>query len=146
VLAGRPGNAEPLSEVGRLFGRLAHLLDAVEDRHEDEASGAWNPITATGTPLTEVRRLCDDAVHGIRLALRDVEFTDGALAHRLLVHELPRSVDRAFGAGGARCRHTEGRRGAGNGFGARVAQHGDQPPRSPWVTRDPLGPPEHADA
>jgi hypothetical protein len=29
VLAGRPGNRAPLEEAGRLFGRLAHLLDAV---------------------------------------------------------------------------------------------------------------------
>lgn len=98
VLAGRPANAEPLAEAGRLFGRLAHLLDAVEDRHADAASGAWNPLTATGTSLAEVRRLADDALHGIRLALREAEFTDGKLAHLLLVHELRRSVDRAFGA------------------------------------------------
>ena len=105
VLAGRPENAEPLAEVGRLFGRLAHLLDAVEDLERDRASGTWNPITATGTPLAEVRRLCDDAVHGVRLALRDVRFVDGRLAHRLLVHELPRSVDRAFRATGGACGH-----------------------------------------
>ncbi|MFJ3233267.1 DUF5685 family protein [Streptomyces sp. NPDC086787] len=97
LLAGRPGNAEPLAEAGRLFGRLAHLLDAVEDREADTASGAWNPLTATGTSLTEARRLADDALHGIRLALREAEFTDGRLAHQLLVHELGRSVDRAFG-------------------------------------------------
>ncbi|MFD7436671.1 DUF5685 family protein [Streptomyces sp. NPDC059861] len=103
VLAGRPGNAEPLAEAGRLFGRLAHLLDAVEDRETDAASGAWNPLTATGTSLTEARRLAGDAVHGIRLALREVEFSDGRLAHRLLVHELPASVDRAFGT--ASCGH-----------------------------------------
>ncbi|AQS70357.1 hypothetical protein B1H29_28810 [Streptomyces pactum] len=96
-LAGRPHNAEPLAEAGRLFGRLAHLLDAVEDRETDAASGAWNPLTATGTPLTEARRLADDAVHGVRLALRAVEFGDGRLVHRLLVHELGNSVDRAFG-------------------------------------------------
>ncbi|MEU6282930.1 DUF5685 family protein [Streptomyces sp. NPDC047028] len=102
VLAGRPGNAGPLAEAGRLFGRLAHLLDAVEDRDADAASGAWNPLTATGTSLPEARRLADDALHGIRLALREAEFTDGALVHRLLVHELRRSVDRAFGAGHAR--------------------------------------------
>ncbi|MFI8305643.1 DUF5685 family protein [Streptomyces sp. NPDC085927] len=96
VLAGRVHNAGPLAEAGRLFGRLAHLLDAVEDREADAASGAWNPLTATGTPLTEARRLADDAVRGIRLALRETEFTDGGLAHRLLVHELPNSVDRAF--------------------------------------------------
>ncbi|MFH9467042.1 DUF5685 family protein [Streptomyces clavifer] len=103
VLAGRPQNAVPLGEAGRLFGRLAHLLDAVEDREADAASGAWNPLTATGTPLTEARRLCDDALHGVRLAMRDAQFTDGRLAHVLLVHELRRSVDRAFGS--AACAH-----------------------------------------
>ncbi|WP_181139074.1 DUF5685 family protein [Streptomyces sp. Ru72] len=107
VLAGRPGNAAPLAEAGRLFGRLAHLLDAVEDREADAASGGWNPLAATGTSLEEARRLADDALHGIRLALREVAWGsgafpeghsgDGRLAHVLLVHELRRSVDRAFG-------------------------------------------------
>ncbi|MFC7306952.1 DUF5685 family protein [Streptomyces monticola] len=104
-LAGRPANAAPLAEAGRLFGRLAHLLDAVEDREADAASGAWNPLTATGTSLAEARRLADDALHGMRLALRDAEFTDARLAHTLLVHELPRSVDRAFGTG--TCAHQQ---------------------------------------
>ncbi|MFE7465883.1 DUF5685 family protein [Streptomyces sp. NPDC057499] len=97
VLAGKPRNAEPLAEAGRLFGRLAHLLDAVEDQAADAASGAWNPLTATGTSRAEARRLCDDALRGVRLALRDAEFTDARLAHVLLAHELRRSVDRAFG-------------------------------------------------
>ncbi|MEU0088222.1 DUF5685 family protein [Streptomyces sp. NPDC006274] len=97
VLAGRPENAAPLAEAGRLFGRLAHLLDAVEDQRADAASGAWNPLTATGTPLAEARRLADDALHGIRLALRDAHFTDDRLVHVLLAHELRTSVDRAFG-------------------------------------------------
>ncbi len=97
ALSGRPGNAAPLAEAGRLFGRLAHLLDAVEDLDADRASGAWNPLTVTGTDRAEVRRLCDDAVHGVRLALRDATFEDAALVHTLLVHELGRSVDRVFG-------------------------------------------------
>ncbi|WP_351232994.1 DUF5685 family protein [Streptomyces sp. NPDC002133] len=97
VLAGRPQNVAPLAEAGRLFGRLAHLLDAVEDREADAASGAWNPLTVTGTSLAEARRLADDALHGIRLALRDAEFVDDKLLHVLLAHELRRSVDRAFG-------------------------------------------------
>ncbi|WP_079407808.1 DUF5685 family protein [Streptomyces sp. 3211] len=103
-LAGRPGNAPALAEAGRYFGRLAHLLDAVEDQGADAVAGAWNPLTATGTPLIEARRLCDDALHGIRLALREVEFADAGLAHRLLVHELRTSVDRAFGT--SSCGHT----------------------------------------
>ncbi|MEU7064858.1 DUF5685 family protein [Streptomyces sp. NPDC046161] len=114
VLAGRPGNAAALAEAGRYFGRLAHLLDAVEDQAADAATGAWNPLTATGTSRVEARRLCDDALHGIRLALREAEFTDAGLAHRLLVHELRTSVDRAFGAG---CGHTGAHPGGPTGPG-----------------------------
>ncbi|MFJ6051563.1 DUF5685 family protein [Streptomyces sp. NPDC092307] len=96
VLTNRPGNAEPLAEAGRLFGRLAHLLDAVEDLDADEASGAWNPVAVTGADRAEVRRLCDDAVHGIRLALSDAVFVDGRLVQVLLGGELERAVDRVF--------------------------------------------------
>ncbi|MFJ5228925.1 DUF5685 family protein [Kitasatospora sp. NPDC088391] len=106
VLAGRPGNAAALAEAGRLFGRLAHLLDAAEDRAEDEAKGLWNPLTVTGTAQAEAERLCRDAVHGIRLALSEVEFTDRALVHRLLAHETGEAVDRVFGRPGHACAST----------------------------------------
>jgi hypothetical protein len=96
VLAGKPGNAEPLREAGRLFGRIAHLVDAVEDLAADQAAGAWNPLLATGADLAEARRLCDDALLGIRLALGEAEFRDARLVHTLLVHELARSVHRVF--------------------------------------------------
>ncbi len=132
VLAGRPANAAPLSEAGRLFGRLAHLLDAVEDLAADRASGAWNPVTATGTPLTEVRRLCDDAVHGVRLALRDAAFEDGGLAHTLLVHELSRSVRRVF-AGGHDHDHACAARASGGGYGP------GQPYGQPYDAGQPYG-------
>ncbi|MQS09024.1 DUF5685 family protein [Streptomyces alkaliphilus] len=101
-VAGRPENVEPLAEAGRLFGRLAHLLDAVEDLPADTARGAFNPLLATGRDLAEARRLCDDAVRGIALALREVRFMDDRLAHVLLVHESRRAVERTFGAG---CAH-----------------------------------------
>lgn len=127
VLAGRPGNAEPLAEAGRLFGRLAHLLDAVEDRETDAASGAWNPLTATGTSLAEARRLADDAVHGIRLALREAEFGDQKLAHVLLVHELRTSVDRTFGT--SSCGH------GGEGHGVEMSS-----PYGPYAPPGPGGP------
>jgi hypothetical protein len=96
VLAGKPGNSAALAETGRLFGRIAHLLDAVEDLEADRASGAWNPLLATGTDAGEARRLCDDALLGIKLALAEVTFTDAKLVHALLVHELTRSVHRTF--------------------------------------------------
>ncbi|MFJ8673138.1 DUF5685 family protein [Streptomyces sp. NPDC093589] len=133
VLAGRPGNAAPLAEAGRLFGRLAHLLDAVEDRAADAAEGAWNPLTATGADTAQARRLCDDALHGIRLALRDVEFADAALAHVLLVHELRRSVDRAFGT--AACSHQ------GHGTPGPYDRQGGNPYRN-----EQGGPPQYGQA
>lgn len=126
ILAGRPGNAEPLAEAGRLFGRLAHLLDAVEDRETDAASGAWNPLTATGTSLEEARRLADDALHGIRLALKEAEFTDAKLAHVLLAHELRNSVDRAFGT--SSCSH-------------QGAELYGPPPGNPYAPSGPGAPP-----
>lgn len=146
VLAGKPQNAEPLAEAGRLFGRLAHLLDAVEDQEADAASGAWNPLTATGASRAEARRLCDDALRGVRLALKDAEFTDGRLAHVLLAHELRRSVDRAFATDV--CSHQSG--------GLLTARPGDPsetrpagsfgpPPGNPYAPTGPgapFGPPQ----
>ncbi|WP_084516388.1 DUF5685 family protein [Microtetraspora niveoalba] len=96
VLAGRPGNVEALSEAGRFFGRIAHLLDAVEDQDEDAARGAFNPLTATGTGLEETRRLCDDAAHGLALALRDMDLAERHLARTLLETEVRRAVERTF--------------------------------------------------
>lgn len=137
VLAGRPGNSAPLAEAGRLFGRLAHLLDAVEDQRADAASGAWNPLTATGTSLAEARRLADVAVRGIRQALRDAEFTDGRLAHVLLAHELRTSVDRAFGT--TACAH-EGH-GSYGGAPAQGNPYGGQGagPYGPYGSNNPYG-------
>jgi hypothetical protein len=100
VLAGRPGNEAPLQEIGRLFGRVAHLLDAVEDCRDDVARGKWNPLAATETSVEAARRLCDDAVLGIELALADVEFTDGRLVRRLLTGEVRRALNRTFGRPG----------------------------------------------
>ncbi|MEU9952223.1 DUF5685 family protein [Streptomyces sp. NPDC047939] len=152
VLAGKPQNAEPLAEAGRLFGRLAHLLDAVEDQQADAASGAWNPLTATGTSRAEARRLCDDALRGVRLALRDAEFADDKLAHVLLAHELRRSVDRAFATDV--CSHQgggllteDGHRsggglvtGAGHPSGARPTGSFGPPPGNPYAPTGPSGP------
>ncbi|RKT56683.1 DUF5685 family protein [Saccharothrix australiensis] len=144
LLAGRPGNADALREVGRLFGRLAHLVDAVEDLAEDRAAGAWNPLEATGTSLAEARRLCEDAAMGIELALKDVEFTDGRLVHALLVHEVRESIRRAFGGPHTHGPHTHGPHGHGpHGHGP----HGHGPQGTPppgWHPAPAAYPPHQA--
>ncbi|REE99445.1 DUF5685 family protein [Thermomonospora umbrina] len=96
VLAGKPHNAESLSEAGRFFGRLAHLIDAVEDLEPDRATGAYNPLLATGTDPAEARRYCDDALQGLRLALDDLDLEDRRLVRALLDREIRRSVDHVF--------------------------------------------------
>jgi hypothetical protein len=100
VLAGKPANRAPLAEAGRLFGRIAHLLDAVEDLAADTASGVWNPLTATGADTAEARRLCEDALLGIGLALAEAELADSRLVNALLVGELRRAVTRTFAGTG----------------------------------------------
>ncbi|GII92262.1 hypothetical protein Ssi02_24930 [Sinosporangium siamense] len=96
LLAGKPHNQEALREIGRYFGRLAHILDAVEDLSDDRAAGAYNPLTATGTGLTEARRHCDDALLGLRLAVGELDLEHPRLVRALLVKELDRSVTRIF--------------------------------------------------
>ncbi|ALG12433.1 DUF5685 family protein [Kibdelosporangium phytohabitans] len=99
VVSGRPSNAAVLSEAGRLFGRIAHLVDAVEDYGADQAAGAWNPLIATGTSLAEARRHCHDAALGMRLALDEADFVDDRLVRALLVDELDHAIHRAFAHG-----------------------------------------------
>jgi hypothetical protein len=100
VLAGKPHNAETLAEAGRYFGRIAHLIDAVEDLAEDRATGAYNPLLATGADLEEARRLCDAASHGLRLALADLDLESGRLVKALLDRETRRSVHHVFAEAG----------------------------------------------
>ncbi|GAA1298902.1 hypothetical protein Psi02_69940 [Planotetraspora silvatica] len=96
VLAGEPRNAESLREAGRLFGRIAHIVDAVEDLDEDLARGSYNPLVATGTSVTEAGRLCDDALTGLGLAVQDLELRERHLVETLLVEETRRAVRRTF--------------------------------------------------
>ena len=47
--AGVPDNRAALAAIGADFGRLAHLLDAIDDREADRAAASFNPLEATGT-------------------------------------------------------------------------------------------------
>ena len=99
VLAGRPANSAPLATAGAAFGRLAHLLDALDDLADDRRAGRWNPIDATGAGVGATRALARRQVAILGAALPVVELPsphalDARLAHRLLVHETDRAVAR----------------------------------------------------
>jgi Family of unknown function (DUF5685) len=97
ILAGKPQNIPALTEAGAHFGRLAHLLDAVEDLPEDRLRGAFNPLLATGTSRAEALRQCENSVLGIELAVADLDLEDDRLVGALLPREVRHAVDRAFG-------------------------------------------------
>ena len=71
LLAGKPENQAALSEAGRLFGRIAHLVDAVEDLTADRGGRRVEPAARLRRDVAEARRLCDDALLGIKLALNE---------------------------------------------------------------------------
>jgi len=96
VLAGQPGNARPLAEAGRSFGRIAHLLDAVEDLPADRAAGSYNPLLATGTTRTKARETCGMALTELRTAVADLDLRRPTLTESLLVREVGIAVDRVF--------------------------------------------------
>jgi hypothetical protein len=147
VLAGRPENVAPLDEAGRLLGRLAHLLDAVADLDDDTAHDRWNPLAATGTSRAAALADCREAVAGIRAALRRVRFDPGAgtarrLAHRLLVHEAGRAVDRTAAGVRAAERRPGGRTARSSPV---TVTDGPSVPFGPSSEHDPssgTGPPE----
>ena len=96
AVAGRPHNAEPLREAGDAFGRLVHLLDAVEDREADEAAGRFNPLTATGAGDAAARELAEDLVRAVQSGVRRADLTDRALVDVLLGRELQHAVHRVL--------------------------------------------------
>jgi hypothetical protein len=96
VLAGRPGNADPLAAAGRNFGRIAHLLDAIEDLPDDQAADAYNPLLATGTTTGRARQHCDEALAGLRIAVAALDLDERALTESLLTREVRVAVDQVF--------------------------------------------------
>ncbi|HWE57585.1 MAG TPA: DUF5685 family protein [Acidimicrobiales bacterium] len=97
-VAGRPENEAALGRAGDAFGRLVHLLDAVDDFERDRAAGAFNPLAATGTDQAAAHALARQLVATIGGALDEVEMADPGLARQLLGPVLERSVARRFTA------------------------------------------------
>jgi hypothetical protein len=96
VLAAKPRNIEPLTLVGQNFGRIAHLLDAVEDLSADAAVSAYNPLLTTATTPSRAREHCEEALGNLRSAMAEVDLADRTLAESLLVKEVGIAVDKVF--------------------------------------------------
>lgn len=98
VVTGRPDNVTALRAAGDGYGRLVHLLDAAEDRADDDRRGRFNPLTATGTTKSQAHQLAMTLSRQVAEAVGHVAMADPALAEVLLGPELERAVSRTFKA------------------------------------------------
>ena len=100
-VAGRPENTAVLLEMGRAYGRMAHLIDAVEDLASDTRRGAFNPLTATGRSVGEAKAQCHHLSRELRRGLRRLELTDGRLLKVLLTDVVHSALHRVFDPAGS---------------------------------------------
>ncbi|GAA4642724.1 DUF5685 family protein [Gordonia humi] len=130
-LAGSPRNRDPLTDIGTDFGRLAHLLDAVDDRAADDADGSFNPLTATQTSDGRALDRADLLADRIATRYRDLALHDDRLLKALLVDGVARAVRR---------RRREGDRRTITAIGAGLRTWPDQRPVD-WPRNAPYPPP-----
>jgi len=127
VLAGRPGNVEALDDLGRMFGRLTYLLDAVRDEQDDLRHRRFNALVAAFPHPAErpvsARALFRDAHARLTAAFDRLDLVDGELARAVLVEQLWRVGAHELALDGRRHQACE----------AHAHRHGDRAHRSrPW--------------
>jgi hypothetical protein len=102
AVAGCPGNETSLRKVGDAFGRLVHLVDAVDDLDADRRNKRFNPLTATTTNLHEARAFAERLRAEITTGLHAATFADRELLDVLLGPVLDQACRRTFGDRGSR--------------------------------------------
>ncbi|MCF8606559.1 DUF5685 family protein [Gordonia sp. HY442] len=98
-LADVPDNRHALADIGSEYGRLAHLLDAIDDRSDDDADGAFNPLTATGTSDDEAIDRTQLSADRIAERYLDLTLHDDRLLKALLIDGVAQAVRRRRRAG-----------------------------------------------
>ncbi|ABX03117.1 DUF5685 family protein [Herpetosiphon sp.] len=100
ILANQPSNAEPLEQMGRMYGRMMLLLDSYNDVAEDQARGHFNALCAT--PQAELRtvahKIFNDAFANLRQQWQRLSLLQAHLVEVLLLNMLPAIGSKAFGA------------------------------------------------
>ncbi|WP_238418610.1 DUF5685 family protein [Gordonia sp. 'Campus'] len=92
MLAGVPGNRDALESIGADFGRIAHLLDAVDDYDSDDREGRFNPLRATGTPPAAALDDCRRLAATIRKRYADLTLVDDRLLRVVLLDGLRHAI------------------------------------------------------
>ena len=97
VLAGQAVNAGPLADAGRHFGRIAHLVDAVEDLPGRPCRRLLQPAAGNGhEPSPRARGHCSTRSAASVPRSQKPSFAEPSLAESLLVREVGVAVDKVF--------------------------------------------------
>lgn len=91
-VAGAHQNRDALADIGYDFGRLAHLLDAVDDYDSDAREGSFNPLRATDTEVSGALDDCRRLVRAITRRYRDLDLADDRLLHAVLIDGVRQAV------------------------------------------------------
>lgn len=91
-LADAPANAGPLADIGAEYGRIAHLIDAVDDRADDVAAGSFNPLVSTGTTDREALRQATTSADAIAQRYRELVLHDDRLLKALLINGVAQAI------------------------------------------------------
>jgi hypothetical protein len=92
--ADAPENRDVLAAIGADYGRLAHLLDAVDDRDDDARAGAFNPLISTGTSDEQALRHAGMLADRIAERYEQHALHDDRLLRTLLVKGVAQAVRR----------------------------------------------------
>jgi hypothetical protein len=102
AIAGRPGNAAALYDIGTMYGRIIYLVDAYMDYVGDIRAGRFNPL-AQSFQLQDMRfrarELFNDAHRIIIDRLGRLKLVRGEFVTSLLAEHLPTLANAAFSAG-----------------------------------------------
>lgn len=93
-LAGADQNRNTLAAIGFDFGRVAHLMDAIDDLDDDRHSGSFNPLEATGTTVAAALADCRRLVSAIRRRYDTLALHDDRLLRAVLLDGLTHAVSR----------------------------------------------------
>lgn len=98
-----PGTEAALRTLGHGIGQAVYLVDALEDLHDDEASGSFNPCMVDGVVaperVDEAIQLLQDAVARIATQVESISWSrhDETIRH-VLTQRLPVRAERAIAA------------------------------------------------
>ncbi|MGC5247548.1 DUF5685 family protein [Gordonia sp. DT219] len=87
-----PANRADLATMGSDFGRIAHLLDAVDDYHSDALAGAFNPLRASGTDVDSALSDCRRLVTAIGTRYTRLHLGDDRLLRAVLLDGLRHAI------------------------------------------------------